>query len=682
MLVNKKHNKKIASAALTALTACTAMSGALASDISAQVAALPVAQIQKPLASVNGARPDISALRYYAVRGEQGRVHAEINRLRKLYPGWTQPENIFAEDDSIERDLWKLYSEGKTEAVKEKIAKLQEEPGGYVPSSELLNKLEQRENRTGIAAAWEAKDWDGVLNQANANPALLANGDIELIWFVGEAYALKEKPDEAFEAFLAALKSANSQQERKATVQKAAVLLSTDRALKLLEGTPELKKDKAALNEVKDAIVRGALARSAEFGEATPKILEAEVLGFETRAKMSKSSQDAVLLAWSKFGQRDWKSANNWFAHALTFEQTPKAIEGAIMSSMRLGALDRAASLAGQHIEASKEIAALFISVHAPALLQAKPPQMDSRFLSVYAGKASDLNNGEGAEALGWYAFNVAQLDAADAWFSKAMDWEETETAVFGKTLTAGRRKDRATFDFLQQAYGAKYPKVAALKYQVEKRRRKAVGISRKPARVSRAGSLRGKIAKLYQAKQYSKCLQLSRQLRQYGPLRAGDHEMRGWCLLGAKRPSESERAFAAAVRLGGKSKNPSAYGQALAALRSGKTNQALTIANANRLTRKQRRVIDIELLTQRARAAFNNRDYAAVVHALDKRGKITPESRDLTMMRAWAHYHGGRLSSARAIFASLDQQLSTRDTRKGLNATKQKFSKLISTER
>lgn len=157
---------------------------------------------------------------------------------------------------------------------------------------------------------------------------------------------------------------------------------------------------------------------------------------------------------------------------------------------------------------------------------------------------------------------------------------------------------------------------------------------------------------------------------------------MRGWCLLGANRHAEAERAFANALRLGGKGRVASAYGQALSALRGGKTNHALEIANANRLTARQRRVIDIELLTQRARAAFDNKDYAAAVHALNKRRKFTAESRDLTFMRAWAHYHVGDRAAARQIFSLLDAQLSSRETRRGLAAVRLKTSQIINPER
>ena len=226
-------------------------------------------------------------------------------------------------------------------------------------------------------------------------------------------------------------------------------------------------------------------------------------------------------------------------------------------------------------------------------------------------------------------------------------------------------------FNELKEDYGAKYPKIATLKYTKALKRGGTKAVKRKSSAADKAGKLRIRIAGLYKAKQYGDCLRLTRSLRSYGPLRAGDHQMRGWCLLGAKRPAEAERAFASAVRIGGKGKVASAYGQSLAALRAGKTNVALDAANSNALTRKQRKTIDIELLTQRARAAFDNGDYASSVFALNKRRELATETRDLTFMRAWAHYNSGQKNAAREIFAVLDRQLSTRETRRGLAAVK-----------
>lgn len=671
--MSQNNNLRVSSLALILMGGVAAT--ALAQAVPSEVAALNTMPTHASSKSINGAQPDIEALRYYALRGEQHRVKAEIARLKQLYPTWTQPQNIFAPEDDNEKQLWDLYGKGDLNGLRAEISRLEREVGGFKPSRDLLSKIEEKEARLGIKSAIVDKKWQDAIDQANANPSLLLGDDLEVIWFLAEAYARSERHEEAFEAYLAALRASTKDDERKATVQKAAVLLSTERALALLEASPELRANETLASKATDGIVRGALARMAQNGEAAPDLLKPYIDGFTVRARMGRDATDSILLAWVHFGRSQWAQADEWFNRAIEVKATPKAVEGAIMTAMRLGRWDRAARLAGKWLHEADEIGALFISIHARELLKAKPAPMAAPFLSAYAAKTGQLKSGEGAEALGWYAYNIRQDAAARAWFHKAMEWEQTETAAFGLTLTAARQKDRNGWNIMQANYASLYPRVAGVKFEVA-RKYNRVAVKRRSTKQDRAGHLRGKIARLQKGKRYRQCLQSSRQLRSFGPLNAGDQQMRGWCLLGVKRPAEAERAFAAAVALSkakgsGKSRVPSAYGQALSALRSGKTNRALAIANANPLTAKQRRVIDIELLTQRARAAFDNKDYGASIYALDQRKRLTGESRDLTFMRAWAHFHSRQHNQALAIFRQLDNQLSSRESRRGIGAVK-----------
>ncbi|MEM9731869.1 MAG: hypothetical protein AAF903_00125 [Pseudomonadota bacterium] len=676
------HNKSLRVSSLALILLAGVAATAVAQSVPKEVAALNTMPLHASAKSINGAQPDIEALRYYALRGEQDRVKAEIARLKQLYPTWQQPQNIFAPEDDNEKRLWDLYGKGDLTGLRAEIERLERDLSGFKPSRDLLSKVEQKEARLGIKGAIVEKKWQDAIDQANANPSLLLGDDLEVIWFLAEAYARIERHEEAFDAYLAALRASTKDDERKATVQKAAGLLSTERALALLEASPELRANETLAGEATDGIVRGALARMAQTGEAPPELLKLYIDGFTVRARMSRNNEDSILLAWAHFGQSQWAQADEWFNRAFQAKATPKAVEGAIMTSMRLGKWDRAAGLAGKWLHEADEIGALFISIHARELLKAKPARMAAPFLATYAAKTGQLKSGEGAEALGWYAYNIKQDAAARAWFHKAMEWEQTETAAFGLTLTTARQKDRNGWNIMQANYGTLYPRVAGVKFQVE-RKYNRVAVKRRSTKQERAGILRGKIARLQKGKRYRQCLQSSRKLRSFGPLNAGDQQMRGWCLLGVKRPQEAERAFAAAVGLskskgGNKSRVPSAYGQALSALRTGKTNRALAIANANPLTAQQRRVIDIELLTQRARAAFDNRDYGASIYALDQRKRLTGESRDLTFMRAWAHFHSRQLKRALALFQQLDNQLSSRESRRGIGAVKLEQNRMI----
>ena len=46
-------------------------------------------------ASATGAKPDDSALRYFAAQGDKRRLDAEMARLKSLYPNWTPPDDLF-----------------------------------------------------------------------------------------------------------------------------------------------------------------------------------------------------------------------------------------------------------------------------------------------------------------------------------------------------------------------------------------------------------------------------------------------------------------------------------------------------------------------------------------------------------------------------------------------------------
>lgn len=679
MLVNFPQKTKLIAFALSALGAGASVQAADKSG--QQLAALQPPQQVTNRKSINGARPDIAALRYYAMRGEQDRAQAEIERLTRLYPAWRQPENIFAEDDDIEQPLWKLLAQGRLKELHEKIEQMREEFGDFEPSEELKTGIEERRRRDLIAAEWKAENWQAVIDLSDEFPGLLAGRDVELIWFVAEAFARLERPKDAYQAFLAAIAASTTEHERLATLERGASLLIASEAIKLLAVSNAQLEDPQTRTDVEDAIVRGALIRSAELGEDLPSDIKRRMDRFAARARKGAHQQDIMLLAWSNFGQRRWQEARAWFETANTISTDFKAVEGAIMSAKRMGDIDMAREMARKFRDATAEIGALYINVEAPPLLEAKPVVFAPRDLTDYAAKTVELSSGEGAEALGWYAFNVGQLQTARAWFSKAVLWEETDTAAFGLALSASRMKDRAAFNSAVTLYGAKYKRVAELVFDAALSRSKTVRVNRRSSNRVGGGRLRLRIVKLYKAKRYNECLQLSRKLRQYGPLRADDHQMRGWCLLGVKRPAEAERAFASAVRLGGRGRTPSAYGQALSALRNGKTNDALSIANANALTPRQRRIVDIELLTQRARSAFAQRDYAASIYALNERSKLASEPRDLTLMRGWAHFHSGHYHGARDVFAMLDQQLSTSETRRGFASAKSKIRKTFSND-
>ncbi len=627
--------------------------------LSAAVHATPALAVE-PDRQNTEARPDTAALRYYAMRGEQDRVKAEIARLRSLYPNWKQPANIFQDRTVFEEKLWALFGTGVVGDIEAELARLKLEEPDFEPSIEFQTKFAARLERNAIAVAWTAEDWEKILEVANDNPKLMLGEDVELIWFVADAYSHSQRPEDAATAMKAAFAVARDGDERRATLRKASEILP----IELVEELADVQI--GADPSVDGAIVRGALVRNARLGLPLPQSLVPALIKYEKEVLASPTHDEATLMAWWRFATADYPAAHTWFTLAMD-KPTPKIAEGAIMAAQRSSHLVRAGELLQAWLDKSEQLGKLYINAYAPRLLEGQQ-ELPETFIAQFAGKTSELSSGEGAEAMGWYAYNASQLPTAAAWFDSAIVWEETETAVYGRALTARRLEDRTSFDRIKLGY-ASYPQIASLEFEIEKVITKQ---PRKPRRIVRSkprNTSRTAIESAYAKKQYSRCLTLLDKLRP--PLLAKDYQMRGWCLLGAKRPSEADRAFSRAVAMGGELRSPSAYGQALAALRDGKTNRALDIANSNKLPAKQRREIDVEILTQRARAAFNSKDYAASIHALNRRREMTTESRDLSFMRAWAHHHSGDYTGAQDLFATLDSQLSTPETRSGMGASR-----------
>ena len=613
------------------------------------------------------ARPDTAALRYYAMRGEQDRVKAEIARLRSLYPSWKQPANIFQDRTVFEEKLWTLFGTGVIGDIEAELARLKLEEPDFEPSLEFQTKFAARLERNSIAEAWTAEDWDRILDVANDNPKLMLGEDVELIWFVADAYSNSQRPDDAATAMKAAFAVARDGDERRATLRKAAEILPVEQVEELAD--VQIGADPA----VDGAIVRGALVRNARLGLPLPQSLTPALIRYEKEVTDNPTHDETKLMAWWRFATADYPAAHKWFTLAME-KPDPKIAEGAIMAAQRSSHLVRAGELLQAWLDKSEQLGRLYINAYAPRLLEGRQ-ELPEPFIAQFASKTSELSSGEGAEAMGWYAYNASQLPTAAAWFDSAIVWEETETSVYGRALTAARLKDRPSFDRIKLGY-ASYPKVAALEFDLEKLIPKGTGrrteksfVRRNVVRSQPRNTSRTAIESAYAKKQYSRCLTLLDKLRP--PLLAKDYQMRGWCLLGSNRPAEADRAFSRAVALGGDSRSPSAYGQALAALRDGKTNRALDIANSNKLPAKQRREIDVEILTQRARSAFNSKDYPAAIHALNRRRELTTESRDLSFMRAWSHHHSGDYSGAQDLFATLDSQMSTPETRSGMGAAR-----------
>jgi cellulose synthase operon protein C len=139
-------------------------------------------------------------------------------------------------------------------------------------------------------------------------------------------------------------------------------------------------------------------------------------------------------------------------------------------------------------------------------------------------------------------------------------------------------------------------------------------------------------------------------------------------------RPQEAAYAFDRALSLPGAKKDDAAYGKSLALLRGNATEAGAYAANEAALSPERRTTIGVEVLTQRAQAAYRAARYAEVLGALDQRAAFAPEQRDLMLLRGWSLYSLGHYDAAGRVFAAVDRQLSSEDSRKALFAVEKKL--------
>lgn len=664
---------------------CSALLVTLATPVWA--GGLPLGQDN--LSSANPAAPvaslnvDTSALQYYASRHETERVEAEIRRLRSLYPSWVPPSDPAAiplEDQSAsEQPLWDLFKADRLDELTAEIARRQSANAGWKPSEDLAGKLAVKLARRDLVKASDAKNYPSVVAAADKAPALLGSDDLDVLWRAQEAYAHVGREPKAFELAKLVLDKVDDPAARLTTVQKSITLLDPP-DLKALIAMGKTGPD--GVNEFQPVeldLIRNKLGRILS-GSAGESIDPSEISRLESVARLpGGSTDDARLLGWYYAGQKDWKTALPWFKLAVASLQGPekaspedlKLVEGTARAMKELGRRPEAESLAWQWHSAAPGLGAVVIESVSVDLTQPKPQPVDTTRLQRFVTLMQAARSADGAQALGWYAYNVGQFPVAKAWFDKAMVWGANETIALGYALTLQRLGENDLAASFVAENSPQFPRLAALLKPARGKVKPSAptenvddqAVAPEPAKPA---PVRNGLAEAYRRKDYGACLRIAAAREAAGGLTAQESLQKGWCLLAVSRPQEAALAFAAAMA------NPAtatdaAYGASLAQIRSGQTGDALQSANSAPLASDRRNEIGVAILAQRAAQAFDAKHYKEALALLDQRRGFAAEDRDLSTLRAWCLYHLGENSAARDLFARLDAQLSTSETRAGL---------------
>ena len=383
-----------------------------------------------------------------------------------------------------------------------------------------------------------------------------------------------------------------------------------------------------------------------------------------------KSAPAAQAMGWHRLSRKEWAPAADWFKSAIDWSNDgrgdAKTAEGLAIALQNLGRFDEAETAVYAWSSQSAEMRGLYINIIAGGLTLNNPPRpMNTDQLKRYAAAVVSERSGNGAQALAWYSYNIGQYVPAAAWFDKAMAWQPAESSAVGLALTYRRMNDAQAFAHVVDLYRDAYPKVAELLnvrvLVVRGGRRGGQG----------AGSA---IYSAFKAKDYARCIGLADAQESLGRISAGDSLIKGWCLMAMSRPQEATYAFDHALASQGKGREDAAYGKSLALLRSKSTDEAAMAAQSANLSPQRRNEIGVEVLTQRAQAAFRANRFAEALSQLDQRAAFAPEQRDLMMIRGWSLYHLKSYPAARNVFLAVDRQLSSRDSQAGLGAVEAKM--------
>lgn len=413
------------------------------------------------LAASPAAAQDETALRYYASQGRRDRAEAEIRRLQAVHPGWQAPADLWTARPGgpDEAPLWRLFAADRMDDLDAAIADRQRREPGWQPSGDLAGKISRKRLRmTVLAAAAEGRWQDAGRAVAGIDPGI---SDLEFAWTVAEARARSGLLPEAEAAYRTLLASDLPAESRRVTLLKSLAVLP----MKLVDDLLVAAQAGPApldLEPIRGDIVR-ARASAAMRDEETRALTPAETALLRDEARRSGNGPALAFVAWYAVARQDHADAVAWFRQALAVGGDPLVAHGLAQSLLRLGQREEARDVAHAWSDRLAHNAILFIDLMAEDLSAVPPLPVPPARLDQVARVTLRTASGEGAQALGWYAWNSCDAAAALPWFERAVAWHPREGAVLGLGLALqrlGRRKDAAE---LANRYDGLFPKVVAL---------------------------------------------------------------------------------------------------------------------------------------------------------------------------------------------------------------------------
>lgn len=652
---------------------------------------------------------DESALRYFATRGDKLRLQAEISRLQALYPNWVPPADPLAIPQNGDRQLenmWRLYSEGRYAELRKVIADRQAGENGWQPPADLLDRLDVAESRARLINASDLKQYATVVNIAAETPSLLTCAEIDVLWRVAEAFVGTNRQQRGQDAYTYILKNCTEPAERLATIQKAAALLPYGpmQALLSLE-KPADASGAREFDSLRDDLARRFVADGND--DAKLDVAPDYISRVEKLAEERQLPSDALLLGWYQLRRNNDADAEKWFRIAHEKQDSAAASQGLALALIARKSPQEAEDVMYKWRDDSKDATATYLAATANLMALQPPADLSEDVLGRIAAAVIEQKYVPTAQQFGWYARSLNQFQTAARWFETGLRWKpDDEPSAYGLAVTRQQLNDRAGVAEIQRLWAGRSPRIATLNDVSAASRTNAPlpapgpVVEQPPA--AQAAAAKAQTAPTESGPALRPPAQFQSQPSQAQPqpvaparservmqtvavergprefrgcsttvdparLRPGDALARGWCLMDINRPMEAVKAFEAAlaspVR---KEREDAAYGQSLAYLRVGLSNNAAIAATKAPQSRDRASELQVAILADRALAAFEGRRYREALIYLDQRAQLQQERVDLMVLRGYSYMNLKMYGDATRVFEAA-AATGNRDAARGL---------------
>jgi len=681
---------------------------------------------QAATAARPGPKVDETALRYFARRGDTKRLETEIARLKALYPDWTPPAdplNAGPNGDPQLDAMWKLYADGKLADLRKAINdRLKAEPTWQVPS-DLQDRLAAAEAREQLINASNLKQYETVIRVGASHASLLTCGDVDVLWRVAEAFALTDKQDRARDAYTYVLTNCADAEERLATAQKAASVLSRANVDVLLAMEKKDSDGKGEFEPVRLQLARQALADA--DADAKLVVAPADIERVRVLATESGLVSDDLLLGWYYVRRDGAEMAERFFRQAYTKENTAETAQGLALALVDLNRPDEAEEILHTWRDTNDDIRAVYLAAVANFLGVLPPPDITQERLGRMVAAVVAAKDVPSGQQLGWYADALNQFTTAEQWFLTALNWKaDDEPSAYGLALVRWKLGNDKGVKEVQALWADRSERIAtvgepsietaAISLRVPDPR----GATATPRVAEPRGTTttppvtepRGTTAEppIEQPRRQPQPVRgyvraseapvaevidetVSARMQPDEPRRATVGRAaprgcatgvsvetlspqsaltRGWCLMELNRPVEAAKAFEVALRGSGQTREDAAYGQSLAYMRAGLSSRAAASAAMAPMRNGRDLELKAALLSMQATSAFEHRRYNEALIALDERAQIVPEQNDLLVLRGYAYFELKRYEDAERMFRAA-AATGNKDARRGISAVK-----------